>query len=606
MVELTGTRLSWRGAAYDGTLRVDGGDPEPVLALLGPEGAPDGALARAQRASSMAMTLQHAGVLRLLSVERSEGRVAWCYEAFRGLGMVHLVGSDGAAELPARAAAELVAQVAETLLALGSAGLLHPGPEPADLLLAGSGTVKIATFSGPYPASPAMRAPEGRDGGEAAAVYRLGVLLAHLTSGSPIPASSDAEAHEVAVRRALIRAMARPGPVLSDRYGQWLRGMLAWDPGERPPLSAVPAGLRGVAWATGGESLADWAGRRVQELILRVEERGVATGITPPPAPDFSDPALTEVDGPRPARDPSLPPRRPVLFDDDTSTSAEDDATQELPPAGGSPVPSSGPRSRSSAGMPVDIGPPPAALRKASLPPGFLTESSAASDKEHTEPAPESSMMSPAMLVGVIIGLLIAVVLLSAYILFGERMRSPPEPTVPDGPGLMEAVVPEHVPERTHDTGEEWPEIPPETSTADDPDAAPPERSSPRSLPSLTVDPTPTEGSSASTTDPSERSSTGRGATDPEGLVLFGGSGSHTVRFRLAPDLEGDIEVRCDGMLIAARARGEVLLKGLETGQRCKVQGYLTEDAAVRSHELIVDGPATIDCFHDRGSTCLD
>ena len=601
MVELTGTRLSWRGAAYDGTLRVDGSDPEPVLALLGPEGAPDDALARAQRASSMALTLRHAGVLRLLSVERTDGRVAWCYEAFRGLGMVHLVGSDGAAELPARAAAELVAQVAETLLALGSAGLLHPGPEPADLLLAGSGAVKIATFSGPYPASPAMRAPEGRDGGEPATVYRLGVLLAHLTSGSPIPASSDAEAHEVAVRRALIRAMARPGPVLSDRYGQWLRGMLAWAPGERPPLSAVPAGLRGVAWATGGESLADWSGRRVQELILQVEERGVATGITPPPAPDFSDPALTEVDGPRPAREPTPLPARPVTFDDDTSTSAEDDATQELPPAGGSPVPSSGRRSGSSAGMPVDIGPPPAALRKASLPPGFLTDVSAASAKEHTEPAPETTMMSPAVLVGVIIGLLIAVALLSAYILFGERMRTPPEPTVPDGPGLMEAVVPEPVPESALDTGAEWPDLDRAAPSDGDPDVVPTPPSSPRSLPSLPVEPTPTAA-----TEPEGPSSARSEPSGVEGLVLFGGSGSHTVRFRLAPGIEGDIEVRCDGMLIAARARGEVLLKGLETSQRCKVQGYLAEDPAVRSYELAIDGPATIDCFHDRGSTCLD
>ena len=49
----------------------------------------------------------------------------------------------------------------------------------------------------------------------------------------------------------------RSGPVISERYGQWIRGMLAWAPAERPPLSAVPSGLRAVAWAMGGEGLLD-------------------------------------------------------------------------------------------------------------------------------------------------------------------------------------------------------------------------------------------------------------------------------------------------------------------------------------------------------------
>lgn len=543
-----------------------------MLALLGPEGATDGALARALGASAVARTLEHPGVLRLVGIESVDSRIAWCYEPFEGLGLVHLVGSDGQAEMPARAAAELVAQVAEVLLALGAVGLLHPGPEPADLILAPSGTAKVTGFSGPYPASPAMRAPAASSSSEAATVYRLGVLLAHLTSGSALPASSDAEAHGIAVRRALIRAMARPGPILSERYGQWIRGMLAWSPAERPPLSSVPAGLRAVAWATGGESLVDWSSKRVPDLVRAVERRGAGISdstLTPVDSEAGDSPPLDEGPG---SRDPFAPSADSPIFEDDSSTAAEDENTQEtfdvampgLGPGGATPRAAMG-------GMPVDIGPPAAAIKRPTLPPGFLGDetSGATSDTESSFAA----ATSPPVLIGVIIGLLIAVLLLIAYILFGDR--SPPV-LVPDGPGLNEAVRAEPVPGDLTETEEDLPE-------PDVPPVVLPEQSSGQ------VD-----------------SADSRSAGEPVLLGFRAGSGPHTVRFRLAAGLSGEVEVRCAGMPAAARAPSEVLVKGLAEGQECEISGWVEGRDRPLRHQTTVEGPATIDCFHDLKGGCLD
>jgi hypothetical protein len=588
VLELSGPRPSWRGAAYEGWLAASVGDQLRVLALLGPDGLNPDALVRAQRSAAVAMTLRHPGVLRLLQVVAHEGRAAWCYEPTHGLGLIHLVGSAAAAELPARAAAELVAQVAESLLGLGSVGLHHPGPEPADLVLGANGAVRVAGFAGPYPPSPSMRAPEG-SGGEAAAVYRLGVLLASLASGAAPSPTTDPSAHGVAIRRALIGAMARPGPVLSERYGQWMRGMLAWAPTERPPLSSVPAGLRAVAWATGGESLADWAARRVPDLVASIEARGAATGPDATPGSPPSNGGVGAVQLNPPPRRPG-PRERPG---DDAGTPLEDDRTQEHTVGAGGDADAGdavvrGSRAARDAAIPVGIGPPPQVLsRLPTLPTGFLDrphdggasmERDGVTFNDLTRPI---HGISPTLL-GVIIGLLLVVVLLLLVLLFGDGVGRPAQ-APPDGPGLDAAVERGTVP-----AAEPEPDVPaPGGVVEPEPDL------------SDLVDTAPPDGAEGGGADPSVERAT------PGSAGAVAGSGPHRVLFRLSPGLSGLIHVRCAGMRERASGARQVEVRGLSDGQECRVWAVSPGRERVE-HRVRVSGPGTIVCFHDWGGTCLE
>lgn len=616
MLELSGPRPSWRGAAFDGWLNAVSGDSMRVLALLGPEGATSESIDRAQRAASVALTLRHPGVLRLIHLLEYGDRAAWCYEPIHGIGLIHLVGSDGVAELPARAAAELVAQVAETLLGLGSTGLLHPGPEPADLVLGANGKVQIAGFSGPYPASPAMRAPDGSNG-EAAAVYRLGVLLAHLTSGSAPPSGSDPAAHMVVVRRALIRAMERPGPALSDRYGQWMRGLLAWAAAERPPLSSVPAGLRAVAWATGGEGLGDWAARCVPGLVSAIEERSAAS-LGPSATPAGSEIRDNVLLSAPPARATSPGLRLSTSDEYSPTLPSDDDRTQEetLRPdelsEGRRPS-----RPRPDAVMPVDIGPPPQAIsRKPTLPAGFLDrpEVSRGADLFDTAPVEVTQLEggSPAILIGVIIGLLVLVLVLSAYVLFGERGQ--PLSAAPDGPSLNDAVAPiealpvaEPAVQPAYEARSAEAATGSGTGAAGDADPAEAEEPTPPA-----PRPEPAIGEPGGPAAPSPGPSRASPAEDraavagpPAAGVLALNDGPHVVRFRLAPELSGALRVSCDGMGSSISGPGEVLIKGLGDAAACVVRARSPAGATLE-HQVRIERSATIDCFHDAQPGCLD
>src|SRR5690606_19064063 len=134
-----------------------------------------------------------------------------------GLGLGHTVAAGPGPSLPARGAAEIVARVGGILLDTGATGLWHPGPEPTDVIVDAAGRVRVSGFVGPYPPSPSMRAPGPE--GEAAQVYRLGALLAHLVSGVPPGPASEREGHRAMVRQVMIRAMSRTDATLTDRLG---------------------------------------------------------------------------------------------------------------------------------------------------------------------------------------------------------------------------------------------------------------------------------------------------------------------------------------------------------------------------------------------------
>lgn len=414
----------WQGAARHGRLDVDG-QSVPVLLLLGPEDAAPDALWRARVAAAPVIGVRRDGLLTLLAVEntRSEHqddppRVGWAYEQVDGIGVGHAV--SGPRALPARAAAEVVARVAEILLSV-PADWRHRGPEPSDLLVDSSARIFVSGFVGPFPTSPHMRAPQG-DEGEAATVYRLGVLLAQLVSGAPPVVASERAAHAASVRRVLIRAMARPGPILADRYADWIQAMLAWQARERPPLSAVPDGLRNVASQMHGENLAIWASTQLPLLEQEILRAHIAADEE---VSDPQSPALLQAES----------------FEAGTITDARDDdpTQEESQNTGQAPEPSA--PAQTPPGnpglMPIRVGPPPEALREMPrLPTGFLDE---------TDPGQASDEQEPAEMPGAVRAMLWAVwgsavlLLLGTAVLLVLYLLLPPSGPDHD-PGLSDAL----------------------------------------------------------------------------------------------------------------------------------------------------------------------
>jgi hypothetical protein len=613
-LELLGPYEAWHGAAWLGRLTWPREPARQVLVLLGPEGATADGLGRARSSAACAMGLRgtaaDGGVLPLVEVTSVGARIAWVHAHVDGLGLGYTVGSEGQALLSTRAAAEVVASVADVLLGIGPDGHRNRGPEPTDVLVDARGQLHLTGFAGPFPSPPFMRAPRGEDG-EAGVVYRLGVLLAQLVSGVPPSPASERTAHAALIRRALIRAMARPGPVLTERYGDWLRGMLAWEASERPPLSAVPDGLRKVAEATGGESLEAWARVHVDELRRRarhvsprplvVAEEPPADGMATEDAPSstedeprwrpsaaLSDTLLTPVDPSvlteqRPSFRP-YPELSPTPRDD----FHDDDPTQEAASLGygGRRPAANPPRPHAGSSIPVSVGPPPEAIREPPrLPSGFLD---AATDLEEDSEPPRRSqwlrLLVAAVWVAAIGALVLTAALLVVYLVLappglGYRSAAPEEDigladvlnSTPAPPIPEPAGVPEPPP-----AGEVDPAAPggrglPEPGSADpDPSVLA------EPVPVVVVIPTPDAPIAAAISPPTRFA------------VVF-----------MAAGPEDPLTVQCND--VKAEGIGEVRLEGLARGP-CVISS--PSGGAVRRANVAVSGPSTFTCFSGGALSC--
>lgn len=350
---------SWSGAAWRARWKQPLG-AEDVLVVQGP---PHSARLAEQPEAAVAMAreLRAPGVLSLLDCIAHGHRAAFVYEYFDAVAVLHVIESERPnAAVPARAAAELVARVAEVLAAC-EPSLRHPGPEAWDVLLDANGVVKVSGFVGPNNRSARLFAPFGDDS-SAALVYRLGVYLGTLLAGQPPGQANDERTHNARVRRLLIAAMSRPQVGLPDLLGDALRSMLAWDPDDRPSLRELPERLRTAVAAVPQAGLAAWASRIVPEL-----EQGNASSDTT--QREQGPPSLAELD-------------------DEDDRTAVDDAT--MIGLRGSTVPvddhtlqthrravDQGERPAAAAPdlFPVQVGPPPELVsRRPQLPAGFLID----------------------------------------------------------------------------------------------------------------------------------------------------------------------------------------------------------------------------------------
>lgn len=391
---------AWHPTARRGSLVVDGAATD-VLVLMAPF-QPSG-VSQARALAARALVVRGAGVLRLLEIRAENNRIAWIYEGIDGVALSRL--PEGV--LGARAAAELVGRVASLMVEHGE----HPGPESDDVLLAARAEVRVAGFVRPFAGAPAFRAP-GRSDRDATVVYRLGALLAGLLGGAVHP-GLDAPGHDDAVRRAVIGAMSAPGAALSEHYADWLRGMLHFDPDQRPPLSRVVPGLAELAEQTGGPSLAQICDRHFQRWLAEALGDDPDETTLPQRWEDH------EVGPPEPTMEATTRRRaldEPILGDltaeDDPTVDSEVGRVLDVERTPGSVV------ERGS--IPVAVGPPPeVAARRPTLPSDLFEETvpGAPSDATTVVRAPAPTTPAWLRLVGV---LLIGVAIgLAVWLVFG-------------------------------------------------------------------------------------------------------------------------------------------------------------------------------------------
>lgn len=375
---------------------IRGDRTSDVLLFLSAQPVPD--IEALQAEAQAAMRIRTPGVLPLLGVERVGEGAAWIYPFAEYVSPAFFTR----ARFGHRAAAELVRDAARVVTRHP-----HPGPRIEDLLLDAAGNPFVANFVGPL--TPTAIVP-GEEDAEAAAVYRLGSLLAHLLIG-PFSAGVTPSSHDAAVRRAVIRAMSTPGAVFSDKYADWLGGMLAWRPSDRPPLSRVEAGLTDLIETSGGPTLQATVRTDFVDWMLLARQQtddGVAT----------FRPQATQPDPEYAGRTTLAHERITVeigLDDEHTMESEFPEPLEHTPPS----VLERG-------SIPVEVGPPAEAARarRPTLPPGFLDPQAGdtlpALPPRQTRPQPASSLPPPpswwmpvgALLTGIAL-------LLAGWLLFG-------------------------------------------------------------------------------------------------------------------------------------------------------------------------------------------
>ncbi len=385
-MELLGPFPAWGESVHRARWTARGRPPVAALAVLGPEHDDPRALERARKRAEPWIDRAPAGVLPLLGVAEVGPRTAWVYRPTEAVSVGLVVEDSGL--LPLRAAAELVGRVAEIIEGAGPEALHHPGPRLDEVLVDETGRVLLAGFVGPFPRGPAWREPTGADD-SAAMVWRLGVLLGQLLTGAPPQAATDPARHDAAVRRTLIRVLARPGPVFPDRLRDQLVSMLAWDPLARPALVRVADALRRACDTLPEPSLVAWA----IGAMPPVQRRASAGDPIRTPEPPLDTGSF------------ELPPR------------SRGDRTEEisilqmttLPGDGPAPLPekddetaisTTGVQPRAHVpeeygSIPVKVGPPPEALlRPAPLPTDLFDEST---EGTPTEPDPEAPLPMAAL-----------------------------------------------------------------------------------------------------------------------------------------------------------------------------------------------------------------
>jgi hypothetical protein len=219
------------------------------------------AASRAEREATAAARLRHRHTLRSYTLARDRRHVYIAYEYVPGRTMRDALRHG---ELDDAGAIEVAAQVLEALAHAHACGIIHRDVKPTNVLLADSdGSARLLDFglarmngeetltaAGDVPGTLAYISPErlrGREGGPAADVWAVGVLLWEALAGyhpfwngSPLETAKRIEAGGASLEKPR-PDLPRPLLALVDRA-------LAADPARRPTATKLAQGLR-RAWA---------------------------------------------------------------------------------------------------------------------------------------------------------------------------------------------------------------------------------------------------------------------------------------------------------------------------------------------------------------------
>jgi hypothetical protein len=272
-LKLTGVYEAWGRNVRSGRLTRATGVEAPVLVRVDESAvATPELLLRLREDARLLGRLQHESVLRIEHITAVSGSVGVVYEGFECASAARILRVLRMRNqvLPARAAVEAAAAVGLALdealrIVDGDRAVFHPAPSPEDVLVDTAGRVKLAGFrvsraeDAPSVPPKGYAAPEG-GAAPPAATYLVGALLVELLSGeSPPEAAADPERHEAAVRRALIRVLARPGDTPGEPVVAAIRSALAHDPTVRGGPGALGKKLRELAVALQSPGLRAWA-----------------------------------------------------------------------------------------------------------------------------------------------------------------------------------------------------------------------------------------------------------------------------------------------------------------------------------------------------------
>jgi serine/threonine-protein kinase len=156
---------------------------------------------RFQREAAAVASLRHPNIVQVYDVGEADGRLYFTMELIEGGSLAQkLAGTPQ----PARAAATLVATLAEAVQAAHNGGIVHRDLKPANVLIDAAGTPRITDFgiarrldgeaglthTGTAVGTPSYMAPEQARGnpdavGPAADIYALGAILYEMLTGRP-------------------------------------------------------------------------------------------------------------------------------------------------------------------------------------------------------------------------------------------------------------------------------------------------------------------------------------------------------------------------------------------------------------------------------------
>ncbi|MEU8695994.1 serine/threonine-protein kinase [Streptomyces sp. NPDC048665] len=285
----------WR--AFDETLSR----PVAVKWLL-PQDADPTAASRFRLEAQTAGRLSHPHVVGVRDFGEYENRLFLVMDLVEGGSLAGLLAAHRT--LSAERVARIAAEAADGLAAAHQRGIVHRDIKPANLLLDADGTLKIGDFgiarflddpgnaltaTGQIVGTSLYLAPEralGRTAGPASDVYSLGCVLYQLLTGRP-PFQADSALAVLHQHLDAVPPTPRQlGVSLPPAFQNYLLGMLAKEPQERPTAEDVAAWFARGAWLGAPEALP----QEHQDHARRDARPGTGSRVTgpamsPPTAP---------------------------------------------------------------------------------------------------------------------------------------------------------------------------------------------------------------------------------------------------------------------------------------------------------------------------------